>query len=113
MGRGKIEIKRIENSTNRQVTFSKRRGGLLKKAHELAVLCDAQLGLIIFSSSGKMFEYCSSDPPSNMRQLIDRYHKASGVRIQDIHGNDEDEARGRQTSGEHETDYGRGPEWLN
>ncbi|KAI3968206.1 hypothetical protein MKX01_018509 [Papaver californicum] len=62
MGRGKIEIKRIENSTNRQVTFSKRRGGLLKKAHELAVLCDAQLGLIIFSSSGKMFEY--SSPPS-------------------------------------------------
>ncbi|URD73437.1 MADS-box transcription factor [Musa troglodytarum] len=43
MGRGKIEIKRIENPTNRQVTFSKRRGGLLKKANELAILCDAQL----------------------------------------------------------------------
>ncbi|MCL7024854.1 hypothetical protein MKW94_011652 [Papaver nudicaule] len=66
MGRGKIEIKRIENTTNRQVTFSKRRGGLLKKAHELAVLCDAQLGLIIFSSSGKLFEYCSSDPPTKL-----------------------------------------------
>ncbi|XP_026419010.1 MADS-box protein GGM13-like [Papaver somniferum] len=81
MGRGKIEIRRIENSTNRQVTFSKRRGGLLKKAHELAVLCDAQLGLIIFSSSGKMFEY--SSPPSNMRQIIERYQKTSGVRIQE------------------------------
>lgn len=57
MGRGKIEIKRIENTTNRQVTFSKRRGGLLKKAHELSVLCDAELGLIIFSSTGKLFEY--------------------------------------------------------
>ncbi|RVW39645.1 MADS-box transcription factor 3 [Vitis vinifera] len=32
MGRGKIEIKRIENTTNRQVTFCKRRNGLLKKA---------------------------------------------------------------------------------
>jgi hypothetical protein len=59
MGRGKIEIKRIENSMNRQVTFSKRRGGLLKKANELAVLCDARVGVVIFSSTGKMFEYCS------------------------------------------------------
>ncbi|KAJ0975901.1 hypothetical protein J5N97_017866 [Dioscorea zingiberensis] len=59
MGRGKIEIKRIENTTNRQVTFSKRRQGLLKKAHELAVLCDANIGLVVFSHSGKLFEYCS------------------------------------------------------
>ncbi|KAJ4950527.1 hypothetical protein NE237_027359 [Protea cynaroides] len=42
------------------LTFSKRRGGLMKAAHELAVLCDAQLGLINFSSSNKMYEYCSS-----------------------------------------------------
>ncbi|XP_024538442.1 agamous-like MADS-box protein AGL11 isoform X2 [Selaginella moellendorffii] len=60
VGRGKIEIKRIENATSRQVTFSKRRGGLLKKAHELSVLCDAQVALIIFSSTGKLFEYAST-----------------------------------------------------
>jgi len=60
MGRGKIEIKKIENPTSRQVTFSKRRGGLLKKAHELAVLCDAEVALIIFSSTGKLFEFASS-----------------------------------------------------
>lgn len=59
MGRGKIEIKRIENTTTRQVTFSKRRTGLLKKTNELSVLCDAQIGLIIFSSTGKLFQYCS------------------------------------------------------
>jgi hypothetical protein len=47
------------NSTNRQVTISKRRGGLLKKANELAVLCDARVGVVIFSSTGKMFEYYS------------------------------------------------------
>ncbi|KAH7654523.1 MADS box transcription factor domain-containing protein [Dioscorea alata] len=81
MGRGKIEIKRIENTTNRQVTFSKRRQGLLKKAHELAVLCDAQLGLVIFSHSGKLFEYCS--PSSSMRQIIDRYQKATNIRIEE------------------------------
>lgn len=60
MGRGKIEIKKIENANSRQVTFSKRRQGLLKKANELAVLCDAQVAVIIFSSTGKMFEYSST-----------------------------------------------------
>ncbi|XP_066367222.1 MADS-box transcription factor 4-like isoform X1 [Miscanthus floridulus] len=59
MGRGKIEIKRIENSTNRQVTFSKRRAGLVKKAREIGVLCDAEVGVVIFSSGGKLHDYCS------------------------------------------------------
>ncbi|XP_022743342.1 protein TRANSPARENT TESTA 16-like [Durio zibethinus] len=79
MGRGKIPIKRIENQTTRQVTFSKRRAGLLKKTHELSVLCDAQIGLIIFSSTGKMCQYCSE--PYRMEQIIERYQKVSGTRI--------------------------------
>ena len=60
MGRGKIEIKKIENANSRQVTFSKRRSGLLKKAHELSVLCDVEIALIIFSSTGRLFEFSSS-----------------------------------------------------
>ncbi|KAG6607497.1 Agamous-like MADS-box protein AGL11, partial [Cucurbita argyrosperma subsp. sororia] len=64
MGRGKIEIKRIENTTNRQVTFCKRRNGLLKKAYELSVLCDAEVALIVFSSRGRLYEY------SNNRHLM-------------------------------------------
>lgn len=59
MGRGKIEIKRIENSSNRQVTYSKRKNGILKKAKEISVLCDAQVSLILFGASGKMHEYIS------------------------------------------------------
>lgn len=59
MGRGKVEMKRIDNDASRGVTFSKLRAGLLKKAHELAVLCDAHLGVIVFSSNGKLFDYCS------------------------------------------------------
>ncbi|KAG6539236.1 hypothetical protein ZIOFF_004391 [Zingiber officinale] len=70
MGRGKIEIKRIENSTSRQVTFCKRRNGLLKKAYELSVLCDAEVSLIVFSSRGRLYEY------SNNRSTIDKYKKA-------------------------------------
>ncbi|KAE9620142.1 putative transcription factor MADS-MIKC family [Lupinus albus] len=72
MGRGKIEIKRIENTTNRQVTFCKRRNGLLKKAYELSVLCDAEVALIVFSSRGRLYEYSNN----NIRSTIDRYRKA-------------------------------------
>ncbi|CAL9082805.1 unnamed protein product [Musa acuminata var. zebrina] len=61
MGRGRVELKRIENKINRQVTFSKRRSGLLKKAYELSVLCDAEVALIIFSSRGKLFEFGSGE----------------------------------------------------
>ncbi|CAN4112030.1 unnamed protein product [Withania somnifera] len=71
MGRGKIVIQRIDNTTSRQVTFSKRRNGLLKKAKELAILCDAQVGLVIFSSTGKLYEFASN----SMRSTIDRYNK--------------------------------------
>ncbi|KAK9666617.1 hypothetical protein RND81_14G198300 [Saponaria officinalis] len=71
MGRGKIVIKRIDNTTSRQVTFSKRRSGLLKKAKELSILCDAEIGLIIFSSTGKLYDFASS----NMKSVIERYNK--------------------------------------
>ena len=60
MAREKIQIKKIDNATARQVTFSKRRRGLFKKAEELSILCDADVALIIFSSTGKLFEYASS-----------------------------------------------------
>ncbi|KAK3230065.1 hypothetical protein Dsin_001946 [Dipteronia sinensis] len=75
MGRGKIEIKRIENTTNRQVTFCKRRNGLLKKAYELSVLCDAEVALIVFSSRGRLYEYSNNN--SNIRSTIEKYKKAS------------------------------------
>ncbi|QCE01682.1 agamous-like MADS-box protein AGL1 isoform X2 [Vigna unguiculata] len=71
-GRGKIEIKRIENTTNRQVTFCKRRNGLLKKAYELSVLCDAEVALVVFSSRGRLYEYANN----SVRGTIDRYKKA-------------------------------------
>ncbi|KAI9161144.1 hypothetical protein LWI28_014862 [Acer negundo] len=61
MVRGKIEMKRIENTTSRQVTFSKRRNGLLKKAYELSVLCDAEVAVIIFSQKGRVYEFSSSE----------------------------------------------------
>ncbi|XP_024020326.1 MADS-box protein JOINTLESS isoform X2 [Morus notabilis] len=69
MTRQKIEIKKIDNITARQVTFSKRRRGLFKKALELSTLCDAEIALLVFSATGKLFEYSSS----SMQQVIERY----------------------------------------
>ncbi|KAK8680443.1 hypothetical protein V6N13_109387 [Hibiscus sabdariffa] len=74
MGRGRVQLKRIENKINRQVTFSKRRSGLLKKAHEISVLCDADVALIVFSTKGKLFEF-SSD--SCMERILERYERYS------------------------------------
>ncbi|CAH8388221.1 unnamed protein product [Eruca vesicaria subsp. sativa] len=71
MGRGKIVIKRIDDSTSRQVTFSKRRKGLIKKAKELSILCDAEVGLIIFSNTDKLYDFASS----SMKSAIERFNK--------------------------------------
>ncbi|KAK8587944.1 hypothetical protein V6N12_022406 [Hibiscus sabdariffa] len=71
MVRGKTQMRRIENATSRQVTFSKRRSGLLKKAFELSVLCDVEVALIIFSPRGKPYEFASS----SMQETIERYRR--------------------------------------
>ncbi|ERN01839.1 floral homeotic protein PMADS 2 [Amborella trichopoda] len=81
MGRGKIEIKRIESSTNRQVTFTKRRTGILKKAREISVLCDAKVSLVLFSSTGKMFEYCT--PSTSLKDMLGEYQRTSGNKLWD------------------------------
>ncbi|XP_037105583.1 myocyte-specific enhancer factor 2B [Syngnathus acus] len=61
MGRKKIQISRIVDQRNRQVTFTKRKFGLMKKAYELSVLCDCEIALIIFNSTNRLFQYASTD----------------------------------------------------
>ncbi|PON54968.1 MADS-box transcription factor [Trema orientale] len=70
MGRKKVELKRIEDKSSRQVTFSKRRNGLIKKARELSVLCDIDVALIIFSSRGRLYEFANGTEPSRIEQLL-------------------------------------------
>ncbi|KAL5772000.1 hypothetical protein ACOSQ2_011925 [Xanthoceras sorbifolium] len=57
MGRRKIEMKMVRDNNLRQVTFSKRRNGLFKKANELATLCAAQVAIVVFSPGGKPFSF--------------------------------------------------------
>ncbi|XP_059458344.1 agamous-like MADS-box protein FUL-L isoform X4 [Corylus avellana] len=70
MGRGKVQLKRIEDKISRQVTFSKRKGGLMKKANELAVLCDVEVALLIFSDRGRLYEFCSTE---SLEEILERY----------------------------------------
>ncbi|KAF7025486.1 hypothetical protein CFC21_037656 [Triticum aestivum] len=72
--RGRVELRRIEDRTNRQVCFSKRRSGLFKKAFELSLLCDADVALLVFSPAGKLYEYSSS----SIEATYDRYQRFAG-----------------------------------
>ncbi|KOH52219.1 SMP1p MADS-box transcription factor involved in osmotic stress response [Saccharomyces cerevisiae] len=61
MGRRKIEIEPIKDDRNRTVTFIKRKAGLFKKAHELSVLCQVDIAVIILGSNNTFYEYSSVD----------------------------------------------------
>ncbi|WRX11114.1 Transcription factor [Theobroma cacao] len=86
MAREKIQIKKIDNATARQVTFSKRRRGLFKKAEELSILCDADVALVIFSSTGKLFQYASSSHLENQKARKGLANKDSQFRLALVKG---------------------------
>ncbi|CAO1947081.1 unnamed protein product [Urochloa humidicola] len=73
--RGRVELRRIEDKASRQVRFSKRRAGLFKKAFELALLCDAEVALLVFSPAGKLYEYSST----SIEDTYDRYRRFAGT----------------------------------
>ncbi|CAN7018673.1 agamous-like MADS-box protein AGL18 [Brassica rapa] len=69
MVRGKIELKKIENANRLQVSFTNRRKVLMKKANDLSILCDADVALIVFSSTGNVYNFSSR----SMEQILYRY----------------------------------------
>ncbi|KAL2895795.1 Agamous-like MADS-box protein AGL29 [Bienertia sinuspersici] len=69
MGRRKVEMKKIESSSSRLVTFSKRRSGLFKKANEISTLCGAEVAVIVFSPGGKPFSF--GQP--NLEKVVNRF----------------------------------------
>lgn len=70
MGRNKIDIKPLEDGRNRTVTFTKRKAGLFKKAHELAILCSVDISVIIIGRNNKIYEYSSND----IDEILNMYH---------------------------------------
>ncbi|KAI9119829.1 hypothetical protein K1719_009218 [Acacia pycnantha] len=69
-GRRKIEIKKMEQTSKRLVTFSKRKLGLFRKAAELSLLCDSQIAVIVFSQFGKAFSSGYPDPDAVIRRYL-------------------------------------------
>ncbi|XP_074270703.1 agamous-like MADS-box protein AGL61 [Silene latifolia] len=61
IGRRRSTLTRIEIKDDRLITFSKRRSGIYKKASELIALCDAEIGILIFSESNKPYTYGAPD----------------------------------------------------
>ncbi|KAH6772514.1 AGAMOUS-like 62 [Perilla frutescens var. frutescens] len=68
-GRQKVEMAKIQNKTNLQVTFSKRRAGLFKKASELSTLSGAETAVVVFSPGNKPHSF--GHP--NVETLADRF----------------------------------------
>lgn len=60
-GRRKVEMVKIENESNLHVTFSKRRGGVFKKASELTTLCAAEAAVVVFSPGNKPHSFGHPD----------------------------------------------------
>ncbi|GER25724.1 MADS-box transcription factor family protein, partial [Striga asiatica] len=56
-GRRKLEMKKIGKKPNLQVTFSKRRKGLFRKAGELSVLSGSEIAILVQSPAGKIFAF--------------------------------------------------------
>jgi len=83
MGRNKIKIQKIVNERNRQGTFTKRKNGLIKKAMELSILCDCDIGLIIFNRQS-LFQYASGD----MAKVLLRYVESNEPPGQDLTNED-------------------------
>lgn len=59
----------VKDRGSRQVTFSKRRNGLFKKATDLATLCGLEIAIVVFSPGGKAFSF--GNP--NVEEVVDRY----------------------------------------
>ncbi|XP_010483690.1 PREDICTED: agamous-like MADS-box protein AGL62 [Camelina sativa] len=90
-GRQKIEMIKMKNESNLQVTFSKRRSGLFKKASELCTLCGAEIAIIVFSPGRKVFSF---GHPS-VETVIDRFlnnnppppHQHNNMQLSEVHRN--------------------------
>ncbi|KAG9151329.1 hypothetical protein Leryth_002867 [Lithospermum erythrorhizon] len=78
MGRRKIEIKKIEEKSSRQVTFSKRRNGLFRKASELCILSGAEAAIFVASPKGKIFSFGHT----SVEAIVSRYMHDNGKNLE-------------------------------
>ncbi|KAL0729451.1 hypothetical protein Bca4012_025544 [Brassica carinata] len=86
-GRQKTKMVKMEKENNLQVTFSKRKIGLFKKASELCTLCDVHVAVIVFSPSRKVYSFGHQD----VETIIDRFNPPlnpqPNIQLDEIHRN--------------------------
>ena len=73
MGRNKISIQKIKEEKVRNITYYKRRKGILKKAMELSLLCDVEIFLGIYPKqmiNNKLLIFSTS---TNIDYFYDKY----------------------------------------
>ena len=87
MGRRKIEIQPILDERNRTVTFIKRKAGLFKKAHELAVLCSVDVVVLVLGANNTFYEFSSVDPNEMIRHYQNNKNLAHDVKTPADFGN--------------------------
>ncbi|CAN0876509.1 Agamous-like MADS-box protein AGL62 [Linum grandiflorum] len=92
IGRQKIEIKKVEKDSNRNVTFSKRKNGLFKKATELSTLCGAQVAIILFSQHHRVFSCARPDLDSVLNRYQLYHQNSSNSTLTNHHHNDNNAA---------------------
>ncbi|XP_019433628.1 PREDICTED: agamous-like MADS-box protein AGL29 [Lupinus angustifolius] len=88
MGRRKIEIKLVKDNNTRQVTFSKRRTGLFKKANELSILCGVEIAIIVFSPGNRPYSFGHPDVDVVVAKFLQQEPKSN--RVQGCSSSDDD-----------------------
>ncbi|XP_006850537.2 agamous-like MADS-box protein AGL62 [Amborella trichopoda] len=87
MGRKKIDIKLIENKNNLQVTFSKRRNGLSRKAFDLCIKYGTSIAILAFSPAGRPYPFAHPDIDSIIHRFIRTHNneEPSNVHYPHVH----------------------------
>ncbi|MCD9644708.1 hypothetical protein HAX54_033128 [Datura stramonium] len=84
MGRNKLVMKKIEDSTSRQQTYSKRKDSIIKKANELAVLCDTNVALLMFSPNSQVTSYSRKRSVEDIMLRVVNHPGRLNMRVEDI-----------------------------
>ncbi|OWM77524.1 agamous-like MADS-box protein AGL61 [Punica granatum] len=71
-GKQKIEMKRIDDDDDRMITFSKRRSGIYKKASELVTMCGTEVGIVVFSPTGKPYSFGHPSVQAVLNKFLNR-----------------------------------------
>lgn len=72
MGKKVIPIQPIKDTRQRQVTFSKRKSGIFKKAAELAILTGVDI-LLEIGVNGRIYRFQSEEDYDKLRAMFDNW----------------------------------------